>query len=91
MVLLERLVAQCDLRVNRHAERIRSDHLAELEQIAKSLTEEELIRFGELEDEIARIEGGADVEGSALALALSGKVDEAVIVLNKTETLKREV
>jgi RNA-binding protein Luc7-like 2 len=91
MILLERLVQQCDQRVNRHAERIRADHLAELEEIAKALTEEEMIRFGEVEDEIARIEGGADVKGSALALIMEGRVDEAVSALNRTEALKREV
>jgi len=33
MVLLERLVQQCDSRVKKHTDRIRSEHLAELDAI----------------------------------------------------------
>mmetsp|Transcript_6247 Transcript_6247/g.8059 ORF Transcript_6247/g.8059 Transcript_6247/m.8059 type:complete len:312 (+) Transcript_6247:110-1045(+) len=91
MMLLERLVSQCDQRVKRHADRIRLDHLEELEQITKSLSHDELLRFSELDDEIKKIEGGPEVEGSAINLGLNGKVDEAIAALGKTEAYKREI
>mmetsp|Transcript_50221 Transcript_50221/g.113972 ORF Transcript_50221/g.113972 Transcript_50221/m.113972 type:complete len:325 (-) Transcript_50221:162-1136(-) len=89
-VLLERQVQQCDARVKKHADRIKAEHHAELEAIAKALNEEELKRMGEIEDEIAVTEGGEGVEGSALELGVSGRVDEAMAALNRAESLRRE-
>lgn len=91
MVLLERLVQQCDQRVKRHSERIRQEHAEELEKIAAALTETELERMGDIEAEIARTEGGEETQGSALSLGLAGQVDEAVAALNRVEPLKREL
>jgi len=55
-----------------------------------ALTDEELKRMGEIEDEIARTEGGEGVEGSAFELGVAGQVDEAVAALNRVESLRRE-
>lgn len=59
--------------------------------ITSALSVQELERIGEAEDEIARIEGGVDVPGSALSLGLAGKVDEAFSALVKCDSLRREV
>jgi len=91
LVLLDRLVQQCDQRVKRHSERIRAEHQEELEKIAAALSEGELERMGDIDAEIQATEAGEEVEGSASALGLAGKVDEALACLNRVEPLRREL
>ena len=59
--------------------------------MAAALTDKEYERMGEVADLIALAEGGAEVEGSAMALGLAGKVDEARQLLDHCMSLKREV
>jgi hypothetical protein len=91
MVLLERLVAQCDQKVKRHMDRVRQEHAEELRGIGTALLQAEYERVGECDEAIKRAEGGAEVEGSALSLALAGRVDESLALLNRCEQWRREM
>jgi len=91
MVLLERLVSQCDQKVRRHTDRVRQEHAEELRGIGNALQQSEYERVGECDEAIKRAEGGADVEGSAMSLALAGRVEESLALLGRCEQWRRDI
>ena len=73
LVLLERLVGQCERRVRSHGSRISEEHTTELAALNETvLSDAEIIRMGELENEIAAAEAQAEDFGVA------GRVDDAL-------------